>query len=49
MPFAAKQRAEINREVEKLKKILSYKTAVKEDIGDSAKYVNFEAKDKDGR
>ena len=47
--LAAKQRAEIHREVEKLKKILSYKTAVKEDIGDSAKYVNFEAKDKDGR
>ena len=47
--LAAKQRAEIHREVEKLKKILSYKTAVKEDIGDSAKYVNFLAKDKDGR
>ena len=47
--LAAKQRTEIHREVEKLKKILSYKTAVKEDIGDSAKYVNFLAKDKDGR
>ena len=47
--LAKKQRAEINKEVEKLKKILSYKTAVKEDIGDSAKYINFEAKDQDGK
>ena len=47
--LARKQRAEINKEVEKLKKILSYKTAVKEDIGDSAKYINFEAKDQDGK
>ena len=47
--LARKQREEINKEVEKLKKILSYKTAVKEDIGDSAKYINFEAKDQDGK
>lgn len=47
--LARKQRAEINKEVEKLKRILSYKTAVKEDIGDSAKYINFEAKDQDGK
>ena len=47
--LARKQKAEINKEVEKLKKILSYKTAVKEDIGDSAKYINFEAKDQDGK
>lgn len=47
--LARKQKLEINKEVEKLKKILSYKTTLKEEIGDSAKYVNFEAKDKDGK
>ena len=47
--LAAKRKAEINKEVEKLKKILSYKIALKEDLGDSAKYVNFEAKDQDGK
>lgn len=46
--LAKKQRAEILREVDKLKQIISYKTVVKEDIGDSAKYINFEARDTDG-
>lgn len=47
--LAAKQRAEINKEVEKLSKLLSYKQIAKEDIGDSVKYVNFEARDVEGR
>ena len=47
--LARKQRAEINKEVEKLKKLLSCKKALKDDIGDSVKYVNFEAIDKDGK
>ena len=46
--LARKQRVEIFKEVEKLKGVISYKQAVKEDIGDSSKYLNFEAKDKDG-
>ena len=47
--LAKKQRAEINKEVEKLIDTLSYKNAVKKELGDSAKYVNFEAIDKDGK
>lgn len=47
--LAAKQKAEINKEVEKLKKYISYKNAVKEEIGDSIKYVNFEARDVGGK
>jgi transposase len=46
--LARKQRAEIFKEIDKLKGILSYKYAVKEEIGDASKYLNFEAKDKDG-
>ena len=46
--LARKQRNEILKEVDKLKSVLSYKFAVKEEIGDAAKYLNFEAKDKDG-
>jgi len=46
--LARKQRQEILKEVDKLKGILSYKYAVKEEIGDSSKYLNFEARDKDG-
>lgn len=46
--LARKQRNEILREVEKLKGIISYKYAVREEIGDSSKYLNFEALDKDG-
>ena len=46
--LARKQRNEILKEVEKLKGIISYKYAVREEIGDSSKYLNFEALDKDG-
>lgn len=46
--LARKQRTEILKEVDKLKNLLSYKTAVKEEIGDSAKYLNFEARDSEG-
>lgn len=46
--LARKQRAEILKEVDKLRGVISYKQAVKEEIGDSSKYLNFEAKDKDG-
>lgn len=46
--LARKQRNEILREVEKLKGIISYKYAIREEIGDSSKYLNFEALDKDG-
>lgn len=47
--LARKQKAEILREVEKIKNYLSYKVAVKEEIGDASKYLNFEAKDSDGK
>lgn len=47
--LARKQRAEILKEVEKLKSTLTYKKIVKEELGDSVKYVNFEAKDIDGK
>ena len=46
--LARKQRSEILKEVDKLKSMISYKLAVKEEIGDASKYLNFEAKDKDG-
>ena len=47
--LARKQKSEILREVEKLKNIISYKSIAKEEIGDAAKYLNFEARDKDGK
>lgn len=47
--LARKQKSEILREVEKLKNIISYKSVAKEEIGDAAKYLNFEARDKDGK
>lgn len=47
--LARKQRNEILKEVEKLKSALTYKKIVKEELGDSVKYVNFEAKDIDGK
>lgn len=47
--LARKQKSEILREVEKLKNIISYKSVAKEEIGDVAKYLNFEARDKDGK
>lgn len=46
--LARKQRVEILKEVDKLRGVISYKQAIKEEIGDSSKYLNFEAKDKDG-
>ena len=46
--LARKQRKEILKEVEKLKDIVAYKTVMKKDIGDCAKYLNLEAVDKDG-
>lgn len=47
--LARKQKAEILKEVEKIKNYLSYKTAIKEEIRDASKYLNFEAKDSDGK
>lgn len=47
--LARKQRAEILKEVEKVKNTISYKKALKEDLGDSAKYVNFKAVDENGK
>ena len=44
--LAKKQKSEILREVEKLKKTLSYKRIVKEELGDSVKYVKFESTSK---
>ncbi len=46
--LARKQRGEILKEVDKLRGVISYKQAINEEIGDSSKYLNFEAKDKDG-
>ena len=46
--LAKKQRAEIDREIDKLKDIISYKEAIKEELGDKAKYIQFETKDKEG-
>ncbi len=42
--LAQKQKKEILREVEKISKLISYKQAVREELGDSAKYVKFSAK-----
>ena len=47
--LARKQRAEIDREVDKLTAMMTYRTAIKEDLGDRAKYANLEAMDKDGQ
>ena len=47
--LARKQRQQINKEIEKAKTILTIKEASKDDFGDSAKYVKFEAKDKNGK
>lgn len=46
--LAAKQRREINRMVERLEAKVRYKEIVREELGDSAKYVNLEAKTVDG-
>lgn len=47
--LARKQRQQINKEVEKAKTMLSIKEASRDDFGDSAKYVKFEAKDTNGK
>ena len=46
--LAAKQRREIAKMVERLQSKITYKEAVREELGDSAKYVNLEAKTVDG-
>ena len=46
--LAAKQRREISRMVERLEAKVRYKETVREELGDSAKYVNLEAKTVDG-
>jgi hypothetical protein len=47
--LAKKQKLEILKEIDKLRKLVSYKQAIHEDLGDSSKYVNVEAKDKEGK
>ena len=47
--LASKQRREILKDVEKAKNTISYKQAIHDELGSSSKYVNFEAKDVDGR
>lgn len=47
--LAKKQKLEILKEVDKLRKLVSYKQAINEDLGDAAKYLNVEAKDSEGR
>lgn len=46
--LAAKQRREISGMVERLETKVRYKETVREELGDSAKYVNLEAKTIDG-
>ena len=46
--LASKQRREIMRMVERLKSKIAYKEAVREELGDSVKYVNLEAKTIEG-
>ena len=47
--LAKKQRREILKDVEKAKTTMSYKQAIHDELGSSSKYVNFEARDVDGR
>lgn len=47
--LAKKQKLEILKEVDKLKKLVSYKAAIHEDLGEAAKYLNMEAKDMNGK
>ena len=47
--LARKQKQQINKEIEKAKTMLTIKEASKDDFGDAAKYVRFEAKDKNGK
>ncbi len=46
--LASKQRREIMRMVERLQGKITYKEAVREELGDSAKYVNLEARTIEG-
>lgn len=46
--LASKQRREIMRMVERLQGKITYKEAVREELGDSVKYVNLEAKTIEG-
>ena len=47
--LARKQKQQIMKEIEKAESMLSIKQASKEDFGDAAKYVKFEAKDINGK
>ena len=47
--LAAKQKAEINREIDKLENSLSFRTVLKEELGDMAKYVNVASIDENGK
>ena len=46
--LANKQRREIRKTVERLESKIAYKEAIREELGDSAKYVNLEARTVDG-
>ena len=46
--LAQKQKKEIIKEVEKITKLMSYKKVLKDELGDSAKYVNLSASTNDG-
>ena len=47
--LAKKQRAEILKMVDKASNYTTYKNVIKEDLGDSAKYINITNKDKNGK
>lgn len=47
--LAKKKRIEIQREVDKAKEKVTLKSLTRDEFGDCAKYVNFEATDKDGK
>ena len=47
--LAKKQREQILKEVEKIKMALSIKEVTKEEFGDALKYIQFEAKDEQGK
>ena len=46
--LAAKQRREIKKMVERLESKIAYKEVIREELGDSAKYVNLEARTVEG-
>lgn len=47
--LAAKQKAEIRKQVTKLRNRISYRDVVRDSLGHAAKYVNMSAIDRDGR